>query len=113
MVKKILAVALLILALSSEAGAFGDLFSGTLEIKDGRPYLVRCDLNKNTYLLLGQDGRDYDLKALTKLGVGQKQPMQGTVFGQAAMGAKDNLSLTVERLENVKPGSCHLESLFE
>ena len=115
MIKKALLLSALGLALNwaSPAGA-NDLFQGTLEIKDGRPYLVRCDLAQSTYLLVTPTGEDYDLQALKQLGAGAGQVVQASILGQAIMDSQGaNLRLTVERVADVKPGSCHLGNLFE
>lgn len=91
----------------------GDIFPGTLEIRDGKPLLIRCDLVKNTYLLVDKDGNvDVWLKQIEKLGITPENPYQATVLGDARMEG-NTVILTVDSIEDIKPGSCHLGDLFK
>jgi len=93
-----------------------DVFIGTLEIREGRPYLVRCDLVKNTYLLLNKKGtRDISLKKLAEIGVGERKRMQAHVWGDPEIVGNDlnNVTLKVHAIENIRPGTCHLSDLLE
>ena len=84
-----------------------DLFTGTLEVREGKPMLVRCDLVKNTYLLVDAAGNsEVYLKQLTALGVSKETPFQATVIGDARMEG-DAVILTVDSIEDIKGGSCH------
>ena len=99
---------LALFALSSAPALAGDIFMGTLEIHDGKPVLVRCDLVKNTYLLVDDKGSsEVYLKQLTDLGVSEKKPFQASIFGDAAMEG-DIVFLKVDSIEDIKAGSCHL-----
>lgn len=90
----------------------GDLFSGTLQINDGQPYLVRCDLAKNTYRLVDRNGDSAVwLAKLKRLGVERNGTMMTGVIGEADRRGEEDI-LKVEDLGEVKPGSCHLDSLF-
>lgn len=103
---------LLIAILFSPAVQAGDLFTGTLEIRDAKPILVRCDLVKNTYYLVDKDGNaEVYLKKLNALGVTPESPFQAQVFGEARMNG-EAVILAVDSIENIEPGSCHLGSLF-
>lgn len=120
MVKKAAAVALLCLGLffSGDLAAedeYVDVFIGTLEIRDGRPYLLRCDLGASTYLLLNKKGtRDASVKKLAQIGVGEGRKIQAHVWGSPVWEPeRDYLALKVHDIKNVRPGTCHLIDLFE
>ena len=105
-VLRILLPFLLLAAASTQAWG-KDLFIGTLEIHDGKPMLVRCDLAKNTYLLVDAQGNSESyVKQLTELGVSPEAPFQANAFGDAHMDGSTVL-LTVDALEDIKAGSCH------
>lgn len=91
----------------------GDLFIGTLEIRDDRPILVRCDLVKNTYFLVDKDGNaEVYLKQFRELGITPESPFQAQVFGDVHMDG-EAVILTVNSIKNIVPDSCHMESLFK
>lgn len=90
-----------------------DLFTGTLEIRDGRPILVRCDLVKNAYFLVDKAGSaEVYLKQFRELGITPESPFQAQVFGEARMDG-EAVILTVDSIKNIVPGSCHMDSLFK
>lgn len=90
-----------------------DVFIGTLEIREGRLYLVRCDLIQNTYLLLNKKGaKDCSLKELADFGVVDGRKMQAWVRGEPEMDG-DRATLKVHSIDNVRPGSCHLTDMLE
>lgn len=104
---RIIVPALFILAASVPAAWSRDLFIGTLEIHDGKPMLVRCDLVKNTYLLVDASGSsEVYLKQLTELGASPEKPFQANVFGDARMD-DSTIFLTVDSIEDITAGSCH------
>ena len=119
--KKRVFIAVLLLSLFVPGGLaaddeYVDVFIGTLEIRDGRPYLVRCDLGSSTYLLLNKKGaRDVSLKKLAEIGVGEGKRMQAWVWGSPEMAGNDwnNLTLKVHSIDNVRPGTCHLTEMLE
>lgn len=75
--------------------------------------LIRCDLVKNTYFLVDKDGNfDIWLKQLKELGITPEKPYQATAFGDARMEG-NTVILTVDSLEDIKQGSCHLGDLFK
>ena len=90
----------------------GELFTGTLEINGDQPYLVRCDLVKNTYRVVDRNGDSTVwLAELKRLGVGRVEAMMTGAIGEAEMRGEEVI-LKVEDLGEVKPGSCHLDSMF-
>ena len=120
MIKKVTAVAVFCLGLflTGDLAAddeYVDLFIGTLEIRDGRPYLLRCDLGASTYLLLNKKGsRDAGVKKLAQIGVGEGKKMQAHVWGSPVWEPeRDYLALKVHSIDNVRPGTCHLIDMLE
>ena len=112
MIKKVVcAVGLFLLPLSS-AWAL-DLFSGTFEIRDGKPLLVRCDLVRNTYILVDQNHSSAKyLKMLTKMGVAPGAVFQARVIADVEVKGDVN-TLIVDSIDAVKKGSCHLSDLLK
>ena len=120
MIKKVTAVAVLCLGLFFAGNLaaddeYVDVFIGTLEIRDGRPFLLRCDLGTNTYLLLNKKGsRDASIKKLAQIGVGEGRKIQAHVWGSPVWEPeRDYLALKVHSIDNVRPGTCHLIAMLE
>lgn len=104
----------LCLLLFPSAAQARDLFTGTLEIRDGKPLLIRCDAVKNTYVLEDAEGNTTVwLKRLEKLGITRETPYQATAIGDVRDFNAELAFLTTERLENIQPGSCHLLDALE
>ncbi len=105
--KKIVVVATLLLSWS-QAHAL-DVYIGTIETRNGKAHLIRCDLVKNEYILTDVDkSANGPVKRLMDKFGKQKPPIYAEVIGDYQ--EKDGKNILVAKaIQNIKQGkSCHL-----
>lgn len=97
------------LASAALAEEYLDIYPGTLVISQGQPVLIRCDLVKNAYILVGPDMQTSSyVEQIRQLGASLESPVSVIVVG-AYKNVDGKNHLVVQSLEEIRKGrSCHL-----